>query len=142
MVGSRAQPTIPEREPSARRRQVAQVRSRRRTIPSAAGREAWQQNGWPKDDERLLTAALRQAGIKPQHDGHTRAWWWKAKSDETPIGAELRPQECTACRRILYLPDQRYCFSTPNCPGHYQPALNVQPTPFSASMTSRGVVEK
>lgn len=93
-------------------------------IPSAAGRTAWATNGWPANDERLLTASLRRAGIKPKRDGHTGTWWWRAPSDETPIGAETRAHECTACRKLLELPSEhRYCISTPRCPGQYQPAL-------------------
>jgi hypothetical protein len=65
---------------------------------------AWAQNGWPADDERLLTASLRRAGIKPEHHGHpgvAQRWWWRAPGDTRPIGAEIRTQQCTGCGRVL-----------------------------------------
>jgi hypothetical protein len=93
-------------------------------LPSTTGRAAWAQNGWPTDDERLLTASLRRAGIRPEHHGHPgtrQSWWWRAPGDIRPIGAEVRAHECNACRRILQLPEPRYCISTAKCPGHYVP---------------------
>jgi hypothetical protein len=113
-------------------------------LPSSAGRQAWVQNGWPADDERLLTAALRKAGIKPEHHGHpgvAQRWWWKAPGDTRPTGAEIRTHECTACRKLLELPSgHRYCISTANCPGHYEPTpqftLATQTTPGSHRVSS------
>jgi hypothetical protein len=104
-------------------------------LPSRTGRTAWAQNGWPTNSEWLLTAALRKAGITPEHTGHpgvAQSWWWRAPSDTRPIGGETRTHECTACRKVLQLPEPRYCVSTPRCPGNYQPAPQltqlIQPT--------------
>jgi hypothetical protein len=113
-------------------------------IPSSAGRQAWATNGMPADDERLLTAALRRAGIKPEHHGHpgvAQRWWWRAPGDDRPIGGNIKPHECTACKRILNLPDSpRLCISTPRCPGHYEPSpWLTQATSGSHHVSSRQI---
>jgi hypothetical protein len=98
-------------------------------LPSSAGRQAWAHNGFPPRDERTLSAALRRAGVTPEHHGHPRmpqSWWWKAPGDQRPIGGILKAHECNTCRRILHLPDQRPCISTPRCPGWYEPAPTAQ----------------
>jgi hypothetical protein len=106
-------------------------------LPSNAGRQAWVQNGWPANDERLLTAALRKAGIERIHHGYpgvAQRWWWKAPGDTRPIGGDIKPYECIACRKLLELPAPRLCISTPRCPGAYKPT----PWPTPVTQTTPG----
>jgi hypothetical protein len=101
-------------------------------LPSNAGRQAWVQNGWPANDERLLTAALRKAGIERVHHGYpgvAQRWWWKAPGDTRPIGGDIKPYECIVCRQLLELPAPRLCISTPRCPGAYKPTPWPTPPP-------------
>jgi hypothetical protein len=104
-------------------------------LPAQTGRTAWVQNGMAARNERLLTASLRKAGITPEHAGYPgtrQSWWWSLLGDSRPIGAQVRVHECTACRRVLNLPESRLCISTPRCPGTYVPTTySPQPTPPS-----------